>query len=43
MGGKPNPATPKDGRLKANGGGKTAKPTPPWMKTASKPTPKGKK
>lgn len=44
MGGKPNPGTSKDSRLKANGGGKpTAKPVPPWMKPAAKPTSKGTK
>ncbi len=43
--GKPSKGTPADKRLAANK--PAAKPTPPWMKpatkTTAKPTPKGKK
>lgn len=41
MGGRPNPGTPRDGRLKANGGGKPKMPMP--MKPAPKPGTKGGK
>lgn len=39
MGGKPNPGTPRDGRLKTNGGGKP-KPTTPAKANPFKPAPK---